>query len=455
MDDSVQITLEYNNKTLNSLYLNIKEINELFLMKKTYSKVSRNLNEKLYVNLTSFNVNLLTKLKSNNNNEKSYYVYLSKNDYIFYGIASFDFTKHILGFNVFSNNDIYLGQVVNGNRQGTGFYKYEKNVLESGKQEYFFGDFKDNKKNKKGCYFWFDEDINEKTNFENCFFDILIGYIENNEFAFGTMINKTEDGTYFYFGGFSSNGKKNDDQGIIYDINKNKIFIGNIKDDIMKNGFLIDFSINDRKSFNCNSKNMSNSSSKVYDTPFKNESKKNIQENEDLNNSMEYYNKYIKSNENENNLCKDNNSDIDNNSNIDKKTKLNKLSEDNTTFIYIELEENQPINIIKDNEISNEIKENKLDYCNKLIEIINKNEWIKIFYDHFYKLNKYTDKFCFINEAIYKINESNYKENFVSSEIEYFNNLEIMKDISNLLVEQIYYKFVIELNELYDEKLDK
>lgn len=455
MNDSIQISLEYNNKTFNSLYLNVKDVIEKILNKEIYTKVSKQLNEKLYVNKTNFDIKQLAKLKNVNNNEKSYYCYLLKNDHIFNGIVSKDFAQHILGFSVFSNNDIYLGQVINGIRQGVGFYKYEKNVLESGKQEYFFGDFKDNKKHKKGVYYWFKDDLNEKSSFETSYFDILIGYIENNEFGFGTLINKTENGTFFYFGGFSSNGKKNDDQGIFYDLNKCKIFIGTIKDDVMKSGFLIDFSNNEKKSFKYNdNENNSSSSSKIYDTPLKKDSNKDNQEKDDLNNSMEYYNNFIKSKEKNENYSNED-SDLDNISNKENKLKSRKILQENTTFLYVELEENQPINIIKDSEISDVIKENKIEYCNKLIEIFNKNEWMKIFYQHFEKLNNYTEKFIQINDNVFKVNETNFKEQFNSCGIEYFNNLEIMKEISTLLTEQIYYKFVILLNELFEEKLDK
>jgi len=168
--------------------------------------------------------NNIEKVKSNLKNptdERNYIIYIKfKNIYIG-GISIFDFQSRIgFGLNKYINNydkSFYIGQWENNKKCGIGFLKIDKNHL-------YFGNFKENQINEDGIYY-------NKEN-DNFFY----GLFNEGEFKKGLYANLTLD-TY-YFGKFI-NSKKNDDFSVYVNYKMNRIFIGEIQNDIFIKGYII------------------------------------------------------------------------------------------------------------------------------------------------------------------------------------------------------------------------
>ena len=138
-----------------------------------------------------------------------------------------------LGYYKYENKDEYIGEWKDDLKENKGMYFYfnEENNLE----EFYLGEWKNNFRNGKGIYIW--KNSNEKIPFDKSDFDVVIGDFENNDFKYGLTISK-KDNTFNIYKGKYENNKKNDNKAFFLE-NYNKAFYGNfINDEIISGRFI-------------------------------------------------------------------------------------------------------------------------------------------------------------------------------------------------------------------------
>ena len=102
------------------------------------------------------------------------------------------------------------------------------------------GQWKNNLKDKYGMYIWMEESENN-FEYENANFDAYIGEFEQEKYVRGTYLTKLNNEYFIYHGNFNKDGKKNDNNAFFYSSKTNKLFHGEIKDDILICGYLGSF----------------------------------------------------------------------------------------------------------------------------------------------------------------------------------------------------------------------
>ena len=147
------------------------------------------------------------------------------------------------GLHKFENGDKYFGNFRDDKRNFNGIYFWpseEKNGRI--KQEMYYGFWNDNKKDKNGMYIWLDEPIEEKNkNFDNTNLEAYIGDIIDGHYSKGTFLQKKGDDYYLYHGNFTKDGKKNDENGFYYSAKFDRLFYGKIENDIFVKGYVVYF----------------------------------------------------------------------------------------------------------------------------------------------------------------------------------------------------------------------
>ena len=180
------------------------------------------------------------------NQSIDYQKYISKikaDSFDYLGILTNNLKKNGHGYNHFDNGDEYFGQWEKNNKEGFGIYffkeKEEKNLYSPFNQIYI-GDFKNNIKSGNGLYFNIKkfskeektDDINKPIDFV-----VAIGNFNEDKFIKG-IIFSIVDGKRKIYKGKILDGKKNDTDSEIYE-DDNKIFFGNVQNNIMIEGRVI------------------------------------------------------------------------------------------------------------------------------------------------------------------------------------------------------------------------
>ena len=154
-------------------------------------------------------------------NKKNYYLYIKYKDIYIGGLSIFDCqSKEGFGFYKYLNNpepSFYLGQWEKNVKSGIGFLKIDNN-------HFYFGHFKGNQMNDYGLYYNKKNDI------------FYYGKFNNGIFLEGLYCNLSKD--IYYFGKFKDN-KKNDDFCCFINYKKNRLFLGEIKNDLFIKGYVI------------------------------------------------------------------------------------------------------------------------------------------------------------------------------------------------------------------------
>lgn len=171
--------------------------------------------------------------------EKSDYIkYIAKiktSSFQYIGILSKSLKKENYGYNKFENGDEYFGQWNKDKKEGYGIYFFDDN--NNPITELYVGEFKNNMKSGEGIYYnisSFEKDnINKPLDY-----DLIIGNFVDNEFKNGIIYSIKEGKRKIYKGKMNKEGKKNDNMGEIYE-DKDKIFFGVVKDNIMIEGRII------------------------------------------------------------------------------------------------------------------------------------------------------------------------------------------------------------------------
>ena len=182
-----------------------------------------------YYQINDNNIEKVKNILKNKEDERNYIIYIKYKDIYIGGLSIFDFkSREGFGLNKYLDNKespFYIGEWKENQKNGIGFLKIDDNHL-------YFGNFKENQLNDNGLY------LNKDS--ENFFY----GLFNNGDFKQGLYINLNKD--IYYFGKFN-NGKKNDDFSVYINYKKNRIFIGQIQNDIFINGYVIILKIEETK----------------------------------------------------------------------------------------------------------------------------------------------------------------------------------------------------------------
>ena len=175
------------------------------------------------------------------NDTESYLAEISKSNIKFNGRLNKFFDRDGYGFQTFEKGDKYFGIFKENKRNSNGIYFWPKEEKDGRiKYEIYFGHWKDNHKDSNGIYIWLDEP-NTYKNFDNANLEAYVGEFEDGTYYKGTYLQKTQDDYYLYFGQFTKNGLKNDENGFFYSSNLDRLFHGEINNDIFVKGYVVFF----------------------------------------------------------------------------------------------------------------------------------------------------------------------------------------------------------------------
>lgn len=151
---------------------------------------------------------------------RNYILYIKYKNIYIGGLSIFDFqSKEGFGLYKYLNNPdnaFYLGQWEENQKSGKGFLKIDKNHL-------YIGNFVNNQMDGEGLYH------NKQNN--NYYF----GSFNSSIFKKGLYCNIVKD--IYYIGKFENN-KKNDKYCVFFNYKKNRIFLGEIKNDVFIRGHI-------------------------------------------------------------------------------------------------------------------------------------------------------------------------------------------------------------------------
>ncbi len=152
------------------------------------------------------------------------------------GILSKNLKKENYGYNQFDNGDEYFGQWNKDKKEGYGIYFFneEKENPDNIKQIYV-GEFKNNVKSGEGIYFNISNFTEDKKPLD---FNLVLGNFAEDNFKTGIIYSMKEGKRKIYRGKMNKDGKKEDDMGELYE-DKDKIFYGVIKDNVMIEGRVV------------------------------------------------------------------------------------------------------------------------------------------------------------------------------------------------------------------------
>ena len=166
------------------------------------------------------NINEIQSHLNNTKDTRNYILYIKFKDIYIGGLSIFDFqSKEGFGFYKYLNNQenaFYFGQWEENQKSGKGFLKMDNDHL-------YIGNFRNNQIDGDGLYH------NRSTS--NYYF----GSFNNGVFKKGFFCNLIKD--IYYFGEFDNN-KKNDKFCCYFNYKKNRLFFGQIKNDLFIKGYI-------------------------------------------------------------------------------------------------------------------------------------------------------------------------------------------------------------------------
>ena len=166
------------------------------------------------------NINEIQSHLNNTQDTRNYILYIKYKDIYIGGLSIFDFqSKEGFGLYKYINseeNAFYLGQWELNQKSGKGFLKMDNNHL-------YIGNFKNNQMDGEGLYH------NRSTN------NFYFGSFNNGVFKKGLYCNLLKD--IYYFGEFDNN-RKNCQFCCYLNYKENRLFFGQIKNDLFIKGFI-------------------------------------------------------------------------------------------------------------------------------------------------------------------------------------------------------------------------
>ena len=172
---------------------------------------------------------------------ESYLVEISKSNIKYNGVINKLFERDGYGIHNFENGDRYFGYFKDDKRNFNGIYFWPSEEKDGRiKSEMYYGFWKDNQKNSNGIYIWLDEPKEDK-DFDSTNLEAYVGKFEDGTYSIGTYLQKTVDDYYLYYGKFTKNGLKNDENGFFYSSNLDRLFHGKIENDVFIKGYVAFF----------------------------------------------------------------------------------------------------------------------------------------------------------------------------------------------------------------------
>lgn len=210
---------------LRKIGINKQKVENIINHNREYSKTKENGDSiKIYKNKQSENSEnfYICKIKFEN----------EKNNIFYYGFLNKQFNKNSFGRITYPNNDFYSGELKEDLKNGLGIYNYND-------KGFFVGKWENNEK-KEGTYIWNSEGEKHISAF--------IGYFSHGYYNKGlyiSLIKYNKNSTslsqmrikFIYFGEFDNYGKKNSENSFFYEVERNLLFYGSIKDDKVVFGY--------------------------------------------------------------------------------------------------------------------------------------------------------------------------------------------------------------------------
>ena len=173
-----------------------------------------------------------------------YFAKIKTSNYEYLGILSKNLKKENYGYNHFDNGDEYFGQWNKDKKEGYGiyFFKNEERKNFDAINQVYVGEFKNNMKSGEGIYFsiseFSKEKIENKIVYKPLNFNLVVGNFIEDNFTKGIIYSMQDGKRKIYRGKLNKEGKKEDNNGELYE-DKDKIFFGTIKDNVMIEGRIV------------------------------------------------------------------------------------------------------------------------------------------------------------------------------------------------------------------------
>ena len=187
--------------------------------------------------------------------DKIYYGEILKSGARYLGCFNEKLERHFFGVNFYSNNDIYVGHLLNNKKHGIGFYSVHgeneinsidfmnlMNLKDDQKPiiniETYNGYWKNNKKHGLGTYLQLKDKLGnmqlDQCKEINCF----IGTFYNDKMYRGIYLERHEKCYTIYYGNFNEDGKKHDSKALIYDNQNQYLIRAKFENDQIIHGYL-------------------------------------------------------------------------------------------------------------------------------------------------------------------------------------------------------------------------
>jgi len=167
------------------------------------------------------------KPEDDNSDYQKYFAKIDTKNFKYIGILTNKLKRDGYGLSIMENEDKYLGQYKNENKEGFGIYKFCQNNEE---QEIYIGDYKNNRKSGEGLYLKIFKSIKNESNEEIIInFNCGIGEFEDDIFKNGKIFSVIDDVETLYQGKMNERGFPSDENALVIE-EGNKIFIGKIID---------------------------------------------------------------------------------------------------------------------------------------------------------------------------------------------------------------------------------
>ncbi len=160
--------------------------------------------------------------------------------------------KSGVGIYFYPTKDIYFGEWVNDEKEGSGIYieknkeysdKDKANISSSDKEAFkiIMGTINHSSFSGDGIIIDF---VNFDSNsYDDSIFNAYIGHLVDNKFISGLSITKRQS-DYIIYNGKYENGLRTDEHALYYQSSNDTLFYGEITDNIPINGFLVSFTEN-------------------------------------------------------------------------------------------------------------------------------------------------------------------------------------------------------------------
>lgn len=217
-------------KSFNKIYKDIEKNDN-------YTEIDKSSNIQFYAE----KVEILEYEKKIKSNDEKYIAAEIKDNYI--GLLNQNLEREGIGYNIYSNNDIYIGRWLNNLRHSDGLYFYnQKQEKDFTNFEYYKGNWNGNTKHGFGVYVSIHEEIgNSSIESEKLSMKAFVGLFYSDNYNHGVYLEKIADEFYVYYGKFDAVGRKHDTKALIYDNKKDKVLRSRYDKGNLDSSYIVEF----------------------------------------------------------------------------------------------------------------------------------------------------------------------------------------------------------------------